>query len=194
MNGSRSERNRPGEFRTDVSTTFGELAIMWREITDGVRVTRIGLPGEVNEPPFTPAGNKTHADASGCTPINKLAARIQRFLEGEAVTFDIDLLGWEICSPFQKKVLLAEYGIPRGRVSTYGRIARHIGYGRAPRAVGRALATNPFPIVIPCHRAVQADGRLGGFRGGIPMKRALLRLEDITVTSDNRVVVDGYYY
>lgn len=194
MNRSRSERNHPGELRTNVRTTFGELVIMWREIADEVRVTRIGLPGEANEPPFTLVGDKTDPDASGSTPIKKLATRIQQFLEGEAVTFDIGLLGWEICSPFQKKVLIAEYGIPRGRVSTYGRIARHIGYGRAPRAVGRALATNPFPIVIPCHRAVQADGRLGGFRGGIPMKRALLRLEGITVTEEDRVIVDGYYY
>jgi methylated-DNA-[protein]-cysteine S-methyltransferase len=84
-------------------------------------------------------------------------------------------------------VLLAEYRIPRGRVSTYGAVAKHIGVPRGARAVGNALARNPFPIVIPCHRAIRADGSLGGYRGGLVMKRALLELEGVRVTAEGQV-------
>ena len=91
-------------------------------------------------------------------------------------------------------MLLAEYGIPRGWVSTYGRIATHLGVPGGARAVGNALGSNPFPIVIPCHRAVRADGRLGGFRGGVEMKRALLTMEGVEVSQAGKVLTDRFYY
>lgn len=91
----------------------------------------------------------------------------------------MEMVALELCGEFQRRVLLAEYGIPRGWVSTYGRIARHIGSPGAARAVGTALAENPFPIIIPCHRAVRADGTLGGYQGGKEMKRALLEMEGV---------------
>jgi methylated-DNA-[protein]-cysteine S-methyltransferase len=59
-------------------------------------------------------------------------------------------------------------------VSTYQRIAGHLGSPQAARAVGTTLAHNPFPIIVPCHRAIRTDGTLGGFQGGMEMKRALL--------------------
>lgn len=100
----------------------------------------------------------------------------------------------ERCGPFQTLVLGAEHAIPRGRLSTYGRIAAHIGHPRAARAVGSALGTNPFPILIPCHRAVRSDGGLGGYAGGLEMKRALLTLEGITLSPDGRAPTDRFVY
>lgn len=100
----------------------------------------------------------------------------------------------DACSDFQREVLLAEHGIPRGMVSTYGRIARRVGRATAARAVGTALARNPFPIVIPCHRAIRSDGTLGGYLGGLPMKRALLEMEEIVVSKEGKVVDPKYYY
>ncbi len=94
---------------------------------------------------------------------------------GEPVRFTLGLLDLGQCPPFQRRVLLAEYGIPRGRVSTYGRLAAGLGAPGAARAVGTALARNPFPIIIPCHRTVRADGDPGGFRGGAPPKRGRAR-------------------
>jgi len=83
------------------------------------------------------------------------------------------------CSKFQQKVLRAVYAIPRGKVSTYQLIAKQIGQPKAARAVGRALASNPFLLIIPCHRVIRSDGALGGYQGGLKMKRALLKKEGV---------------
>ena len=62
------------------------------------------------------------------------------------------------------------------------------------RAVGGALARNPFPIIIPCHRAIKSNGELSGFRGGLKMKRALLELEGVEFSQDGRVITNRIYY
>jgi methylated-DNA-[protein]-cysteine S-methyltransferase len=82
-------------------------------------------------------------------------------------------------SAFQKRILQACRQIPAGSVVTYGELARRAGHCGAARAVGRAMATNPVPLVIPCHRVVAADGRLCGFSaaGGLALKRRLLEHE-----------------
>lgn len=72
------------------------------------------------------------------------------------------------------------WSIPRGEVRTYGEVARAMGKPKAARAVGRACATNPLPLVVPCHRVVSASG-LGGFGPGLAIKRALLSHEGIDV-------------
>jgi methylated-DNA-[protein]-cysteine S-methyltransferase len=90
-------------------------------------------------------------------------------------------------------VLLAEYGIPRGYVSTYRRIAEHVGSPGGSRAVGGALSGNPFPIIIPCHRAVRSDGGLGGYQGGLEMKKRLLAMEGVGLTR-NKVNMKLVYY
>jgi methylated-DNA-[protein]-cysteine S-methyltransferase len=89
---------------------------------------------------------------------------------------------------------LAEYGIPRSWVSTYGRIARTLGIPHGARAVGSALSRNPFPLVIPCHRAIRSNGQLGGFQGGLSMKRALLEREGVEFSGAGRVVTKRIYY
>ena len=99
----------------------------------------------------------------------------------------------DICTPFQRRVLVAEFGIPRGSISSYRNIASHLGNSKAYRAVGNSLAMNPFPIIIPCHRAIRMNGSLGGYQGGLEMKRKLLEMEGIVICGE-RVVVEGYYY
>ncbi len=167
-----------------VPSTFGTLSIIWWEADVGPRVRAVLLPGD----PLPEASPRS------CPEIAELAGRVGRFLAGEAVDFDLGLLALERCPEFQRRVLLAEYGIPRGWVSTYGRIARSLGVPGGARAVGNALARNPFPIVIPCHRAVRADGRLGGYRGGLEMKRWLLEMEGLEVNGKGRVLTDRFYY
>ena len=85
--------------------------------------------------------------------------------------------------PFYQKVWRACATIPKGQVRTYGWVARRIGKPGAARAVGQALGKNPFAPVVPCHRVVGADGRLGGFSapGGVEAKRKLLRKEGVPV-------------
>ncbi|HOT47524.1 MAG TPA: MGMT family protein [Syntrophales bacterium] len=132
--------------------------------------------------------------SSSCKLIDDLAGRIAAFLDGADVRFTLEHVQIDLCPPFQRKVLLAEYGIPRGSVSTYGRMAAHLGIPGGARAVGNALATNPFPIVIPCHRAIRSDGTLGGYQGGLAMKRALLMQEGVDVDERGRVVSPKLYY
>jgi methylated-DNA-[protein]-cysteine S-methyltransferase len=91
-------------------------------------------------------------------------------------------------------VLLAEYRILRGSVSTYKLIAKHLGKQNGARAVGNALAANPFPVIVPCHRAIRSDRHLGGYQGGLAMKRALLYQESIQFDSAGRVICNHFHY
>ena len=80
-------------------------------------------------------------------------------------------------TPFQQRVWQALCDIPYGETTSYGALARRIGAERAVRAVGAANGANPIAIIVPCHRVIGADGSLTGFGGGLPVKRALLDLE-----------------
>ena len=119
---------------------------------------------------------------------------MQAFLEGVSVRFSLDMVRLDLCTEFQQAVLRAEYGIPRGQVSTYQLIGRFLGKPSAARAVGTALANNPFPIIIPCHRAIRSDGTLGGYQGGLSMKRALLEMEGVSFDGAGRVVTENLFY
>jgi O-6-methylguanine DNA methyltransferase len=107
-----------------------------------------------------------------------IKAQIQAYLLGKRKFFKIDI-HWDVMSEFQQKTLRAVYQIPYGETRTYGQIAAEIGIPQAPRVVGRANATNPMPLVIPCHRLVGVDGRLRGYGGGegVSTKAWLLELE-----------------
>ncbi|MCW3130296.1 MAG: MGMT family protein [Methanophagales archaeon] len=83
---------------------------------------------------------------------------------------------------FQEAVLNMVKQIPRGKVTTYGEIGREItGSVRAARAVAQAVARNPYPIIIPCHRVVRSDGNVGGYCSGIEKKIKLLRAEGVEI-------------
>lgn len=85
----------------------------------------------------------------------------------------------ELATPFARKVLTRLCAVPFGGLTTYGALAKAVGRPGGAQAVGGAVGSNPVPIVVPCHRVVAAGGRIGGFGGGLPMKRALLRLEGV---------------
>jgi len=82
---------------------------------------------------------------------------------------------------FQRAVWQELASIPRGRTISYAELARRVGRPGAARAVGQAVGANPVPILLPCHRVVASDGGLGGFGGGLPMKKTLLRAEGVAV-------------
>lgn len=180
-----------------VTSEFGKLAIVWQSTEKGPRIRRILLPNEIVG---TRRVVRTRLRGLGSLPIHtspvieKTARNLEHFLRGDAVDFDLSLIAFEDCRWFQRRVLMAEYGIPRGYVSTYGRIARKLGVPRGARAVGTALGRNPFPIVIPCHRAVRQDGSLGGFRGGLKMKRAFLEMEGREFFRNGKLVMTKVHY
>ena len=177
-----------------VPSAFGALSIVWRGSEAGPKVYRVFLPSERTPMQEVVQTAFPGAYQRSCPAVAGLAARIQRFLDGDAVRFDLGLVALDRCSEFQRGVLLAEHQIPRGWVSTYGRIARRLGVPGGARAVGGALSRNPFPILVPCHRAIRSDGQLGGFQGGLRMKQALLELEGIVVTPAGEVRTDRLYY
>ena len=118
---------------------------------------------------------------------NEIATQIAEFYIGKKVNFDFSILNLKKLSGFAAKVLKETCKIPRGKVATYSGVAAKIDSPLAARAVGTALANNPFPLVIPCHRVVRADGSLGGFGGGLKMKKELLVKESVEVSTKDRV-------
>ncbi len=108
-------------------------------------------------------------------PFKDARAQLTAYFEGGRKTFDLNLNpgGTE----FQLEVLDELQKIPYGTTVSYGDIAERIGRPRAVRAVGAANGRNPIPIIIPCHRVIGSSGDMTGFGGGIPTKKALLRLE-----------------
>ncbi|MCC7117176.1 MAG: methylated-DNA--[protein]-cysteine S-methyltransferase [Anaerolineales bacterium] len=110
--------------------------------------------------------------------VKPYAQAVREYLQGKRRPFDLPI-EWAALTPFQQKALRAVYKIPYGETRTYQEIAIAIGHPHAPRAVGRANATNPMPLVIPCHRVLGTDGKLHGYGGGtgLPTKAWLLKLE-----------------
>lgn len=117
--------------------------------------------------------------------VDRRVEKIRDLLSGRTARIALKDLALESCSPFQQTVLRALYALPKGQVISYGKLAERVGKPRAARAVGTAMARNPFPLVIPCHRVIRAGGDVGRFQGGRSsgpaLKRALLGLEGVVV-------------
>jgi len=108
--------------------------------------------------------------------VKDLMERLRVYFSGHKVLFS-DELDLSAATPFQREVWEITRQIPYGETRSYAWVAEQTNKPRAVRAVGQALARNPLPIIIPCHRVVASDGRLGGYSGGLEMKRYLLYLE-----------------
>lgn len=177
-----------------VPSPFGTLLLLWHDTPEGPKVTRVLLPTDGNTTEEMMRVLRQSGPARSVPEMRTWASRISRFLAGDDVDFPLDVLALETCSEFQQRVLRAEHAIPRGWVSTYGRIAAHLRAPTAARAVGRALASNPFPIFVPCHRAIRSDMMLGGYQGGAAMKRALLEREGLALSPEGKVLTDNVFY
>jgi len=119
-----------------------------------------GLPGAIADP----------------SPFGDLPQRLRRYLRGETISFD-DKLDLTHATPFRRAVWEMTRSIPYGETQSYGWIAEQIGKPKALRAVGQALARNPLPIVVPCHRVVGKDGSVRGYGRGLEMRKRLLEIE-----------------
>ncbi len=113
-------------------------------------------------------------DDRGVAPLKDAILRLIAGKRG-APKVALDLTG----TPFQKSVWTALRRIPSGSTRSYGDIARAIGKPKAFRAVAQACGANPIPVVIPCHRVISSDGGIGGYTGGLAIKRVLLNAEGV---------------
>ena len=161
-------------------TAWGWMALGWR----GARLCRVVLPGARGEV-------EREARRFGCPVVlgarSDLARACVRYFDGERVELRAPM-EFPPVSPFRRRVWEVTARVPYGEVVTYGEVAVRAGCPGGARAVGGALARNPVPLVVPCHRVVSADGGLGGFSavGGVETKRRLLALEGVVPAGGRR--------
>jgi len=130
----------------------------------GVKAVKLG-PGRV-----------VATDRSGRIWARRAQLELAEYMARRRAYFSVPLdLGG--LSPFRRQVLEAAARIPFGETRTYGWLAGSIGHAKAARAVGAALAANPIPVIVPCHRVTRSGGALGGYAFGVALKQALLDLE-----------------
>ena len=162
----------PDLYHSIFQTSAGWMGFLSSEV--GVR--RIILPRQSEKEVATQLGeNLAGADSAPYHPRD-LVDRFIAYFAGNVVTFP-EQLDLPEATPFQLKVWEAARLIPFGQVKSYAWVADKIGNPLAVRAVGQALGRNPVPIIVPCHRVVASGGGLGGFSGGLEMKKHLLGLE-----------------
>jgi methylated-DNA-[protein]-cysteine S-methyltransferase len=116
-------------------------------------------------------------DADDVLPVLKeTASQLDEYFAGERTDFDVpmELDGTD----FQREVWAELTRIPYGETISYGELARRVGRPSAPRAVGQANGRNPIPVIVPCHRVLASNG-IGGYGGGLKVKRALLAVEGV---------------
>lgn len=110
------------------------------------------------------------------TRLDGTSRELEQYFAGQRRAFDVTL-DWRLSTGFRRTVLHHLPEIAYGRTATYKAVALLSGNPKASRAVGTACATNPLPVVVPCHRVVRSDGGMGGYLGGVEAKRILLTLE-----------------
>ena len=161
-----------------LNTEIGWIAILGSE-RGLVRVTlpqksdreALSLLSEMANNVAVPAPNR----------FRDLAKRLKTYFSGHKSSFP-DELDLSAGTPFQRDVWRTTRLIPYGETRSYSWLAEKIGNHRATRAIGQSLGRNPLPIIIPCHRVIGSDGKLGGYAGGIEIKRQLLSSETKTTS------------
>lgn len=166
----------------EFTTALGRCRLSW----NAAGLTSFRFP---DEPAWNPDGRTDAEDEPVDAPawVRKLMARIRDHLTGRLQDFSDTPLDYSRVSAFQRRVYEATLAIRGGCVRSYGELARSLGLGpEGARAVGVALATNPWPLIVPCHRVVSSGGRMTGFSapGGVRTKTRLLALEGAELISE----------
>ena len=155
----------------DLATPIGTIRIEVQEL----HLTSISWP-ELTASCATPQAPMGQGDTPEAVALLDEAARqLEEYFAGRRRSFDLPLRSPG--TPFQERVWRTLAEVPYGGTWSYQQLARTAGLFRAVRAVAQAVAANPLPILVPCHRIVRSDGHLGGYAGGRARKRWLLDLE-----------------
>jgi methylated-DNA-[protein]-cysteine S-methyltransferase len=145
-------------------------------------LVRVGLPSQDEDEVLQELADRVsprvlHASRDSLTQTRR---ELDEYFDHRRQAFEVPL-DWRLSSGFRREVLRATAAIPYGHTASYRDVATSAGSPGATRAAGSALATNPLPIVVPCHRVLPAGGGLGGYRGGPEAKAVLLSLEGLLV-------------
>ncbi|HET9200811.1 MAG TPA: methylated-DNA--[protein]-cysteine S-methyltransferase [Dehalococcoidia bacterium] len=162
---------------------IGELQAPWGPLGVALTergVTRIEFGASLDRMAELVAGDGLVPEAAAHA-LAPLERELDEYFAGERKTFDIET-DLRTANSFLRAVLGKTSEIPAGSYSTYAGVAADIGHPKAYRAVGNALGSNPIPIIIPCHRVLASGGGIGGYGGGLPIKRYLLELEGATLS------------
>ena len=165
------------------ATEQGLVSVVFRadEPTAGAAAERLGglLGGHPIPLDASSGGDEAAAGRAAATYLADAIRELDAYFAGTLREFTVDL-DWSLIAGFNRRVLreLAT-GVPYGTVVGYQTLADRVGEPGAARAVGVAMGSNPLPVVVPCHRVVESDGGIGGFGGGLEIKRALLALEGV---------------
>lgn len=159
---------------TLVNTAAGWVGIAWSG--DGLVAVSLPEPDEAMALRRLPEAAEPAPQPPPGLDIATLADKLRRYFEGEDVRFE-EPLDPGLGTAFQREVWALTRAIPRGETRTYGQLARLAGHAGSARAVGQAMARNPWPVIVPCHRVVGHDGRLTGFGGGLALKQHMLEME-----------------
>jgi methylated-DNA-[protein]-cysteine S-methyltransferase len=157
------------------STEFGYSGILFAEAPFPVK--RVFLPHSDKRELHRKIKSADASRPKETTAVLAMSRNIQAYFEGALMETPWKLLDLTGLTPLQRAVLRATAEIPHGEVRSYGQIAMQIERPRACRFVGTALGRNPFPVVIPCHRIIRADGSPGQFGGGTELKKRMLLME-----------------
>jgi methylated-DNA-[protein]-cysteine S-methyltransferase len=166
-------------------TPFGTCGVAWND----AGLTAFRLPEETPELTEHHLAERFQSEAATDVPgwMQDVIARVQQHLGGAPQDFSDALIDWTRVSEFQQAVYRQALAIKAGSTRSYGELARALGLGpEGARAVGVALATNPWPLIVPCHRIVAASGKMTGFSapGGVRTKTRLLVLEGAELLSE----------
>ena len=163
----------PGKLTyTTFKTDMGWVGVL----SSAKGLLRITLPQRSTQEARQLLGNGPNDAVWSPLFFGDLVQRLTAYFGGHKTTFpdELDVSG---ATPFQREVWGSTRLIPYGETRSYTWVAEQIKKPQAARAVGQALGRNPLPVIIPCHRVVASDGKLGGYSGGVETKRQLLNLE-----------------
>jgi methylated-DNA-[protein]-cysteine S-methyltransferase len=175
-------------YYTVASTAFGAAGVVWMQKDGSPTVMKICFPVEGEGTDNLVRRYFPGAEIRSHSNVEKVCHYLREYLAGDPPEFSLNMLDMRACSQFQRNVLILVWSIPRGMVGTYKGLAGKIRAPKGARAVGMALASNPFPLVIPCHRVIRTDGSLGGYGGGVEMKQNLLEIEGVLVNEKGKVL------
>ena len=164
-------------------TAIGRCGIAWND--RGVVGVQLPEPSEADTRERLARRSGGASEATPPAAVQRVVDGIVALLRGEMADLSTVTLDMDGVPSFDRRVYDVARTVPPGETITYGEIATRLGAPQEARAVGRALARNPFAIVVPCHRVLAAGGTLGGFsaNGGVRTKRGLLSIEGAPVSN-----------